>query len=267
MAEKRQAAADEAGIAEMVTSHEKEEAVLEALPGGLKPLPTIHDDLAQELLTLADRQVAEIRKLLGSQSAKPKLKRIEQIFKAKAGATPHVGEELERLMRIPSVAPKTAMLDASFDRAMATALNTYDKESVRAGGNIQSAFDDWEMGVRIYKSELRAAGATLAAQIEQATHQHDTDDFDYDEQPRGALVVRHYAKASKIAQSMVAYEKTMQQAGTDLATAYGKLMASVYSTIDALALAETVLIAAVQNAYAAFWTGAQTAVSQARPDR
>lgn len=66
---------------------------------------------------------------------------------------------------------------------------------------------------------------------------------------------------------MVTYEKTMQQAGTDLATAYGKLMAAVYSTIDALALAETVLLAAVQSAYSSFWTGAQSAVSQARPDR
>lgn len=266
MSEKRRTPA-ELEIAEMVSSPSQEEAALEALPGGLKPLPTIHDDLAQELLALADRQVAEIRKLLGSQSAKPKLKRIEQIFKAKAGSAPHVGEELERLMRIPTVAPKTAALDASFDRAMAMALNTYDKESVRAGSNIQSAFDDWAMAVRIYKSELRAAGSTLAAQIELATHQHDSEDYDYDEQPRGAPVVRHYATAAKIAQSMVSYEKTMQQAGADLATAYGKLMGQVYSTIDMLALAETVLISAVQTAYSAFWTGVQSAVSQARPDR
>jgi hypothetical protein len=121
------------------------------------------------------------------------------------------------------------------------------------------------MAVRIYKSELRAAGSVLAADIEAANHPVSPRDYtEYDEPARGAAQVQYYGKAAKIGQSLLTYEKTMQQAGTALATAYGQLTAELYSAVNALGVAEATLISATQTAYSIFWTGVQNAVAQTR---
>lgn len=268
MVEKRQtgegaASADEvSGPAVDREAMIREEALLDKLPEGLAPLPSVHDDLASDLLEIAERQVAEARKRLGPQSSKPKLKRIEDLFISKVGRAPRVSEELERMMRSAPSVKQTAVLDGSFDRALASALNTYDKSSIQAGATMQLAYDDWNMAVRVYKSELRASGALLAAAIEAA--EHPSAPRDYDEPARTAPQVGYYSKTTKVAQALLAYEMAMQQAGTALAAAYGHLTDELYSTMDMLAVAEATLITATQTAYSTFWAGVQEAVGQPR---
>lgn len=268
MVEKRHTRSDGAsGLADAEVGREeerREEALLIGLPDGLPSLPTIHDNLASELLELAERQVAETRQKLGSQTSKPKLKRIEELFNEKAGRAPRVGEETARLMRGPTVVQQTVALDGAFDRSLASALNVYDKSSVQSGALVQAAHDDWSMAVRIYKSQLRAAGAALAAEIDAANHPARNDYDEYDEPVRGAPHVQHYARAAKIGQSILNYEKTMQQAGGALAAAYGQLTTALYNAVNVLAVAEATLISATQTAYSTFWTGVQSAVGQAR---
>ncbi|HYC74665.1 hypothetical protein [Brevundimonas sp.] len=269
MVEKRQPRSD-AGAAPIESEDEVErrrrEELLEGLPDGLKPLPTVHDELATELLELAERQVAEMRKRFGPSSSKPRLKRIEDLFVSKVGRAPRVSEEMQRLMRGPAAIQRVAVLDGSFDRALAAAFNAYDKSSVQSGSHVQTAYDDWSMAVRIYKSELRAAGSLLAAEIDAANHPATPpqDYDDYEDPVRAEPHVRHYVRSAKIGQSLLAYEKTMQQAGTALAGAYGQLNTELYNAADGLAVAEATLIAATQTAYSIFWTGAQSAVGQAR---
>lgn len=247
------------------TERRREDEILEGLPDGLRPLPTLHDDLSEELLALAERQVAETRKKLGSETSKPRLKQIENLFNAKAGRAPRVGEEMERLMRSIPIVQQTASLDGSFDRAMAAAINVYDKSSIQNGAIVQAAYDDWGMAVRIYKSELRAAGSLLAAEIEAINHPPGGHDYsDYDQPIRGSAQVQHYGRAAKIGHALLTYEKTMQQAGTALAVAYGQLTSALYNAVNGLAVAEATLIAATQTAHSVFWTGAQNAVSQSR---
>jgi hypothetical protein len=269
MAEKRHTGGESApeDRAEARADERREAALLEALPDGMRPLPTIHDDLSEELLALAERQVAETRKKLGEQSSKPKLKRIQELFTSKAGPPPKVSGEMEKLLASPLVVQQTAGFDASFDRAVAMALNAYDKGSVQTGASVQAAYDDWGMAVRIYKSELDAAGALLAAEIEAINHPPTQRDYDYtdsDEPVRGGAQVHHYVRAAKIGQVLLAYEKNMQKASGELATAYGELVSGLYAAVNALAVAEATLISATQTAYQVFWTSAQNAVAQAR---
>ncbi len=243
----------------------QQDALLDSLPGGLAPLPSIHDDLAAELLALAEQQLAETRKKFGREASKPKLKRILSLFNDSAGRAPSVDAELARQMRSLGAVQQTAQLDGVFDRALATALNVYDKTSVQSGANVQSAQDNWSMAVRVYKSELRAAGAVLRAEIEAVNHPPAQRDFnEYEEPLRGASQVQHYLKSAKIGQSLLTYEKTMQQAGAALVTAYGQLTAELFAAVNTLAVAEATLISATQSAYSTFWNGVQSAVAQSR---
>jgi len=235
------------------------------LPDGLPALPTIQDDLATELLELAERQVTEARKKLGPQASKPKLKRIEALFYERAGRAPKVSEETAKFLRGPATVQQTAVLDAAFDRSVATAMNVYDKSSIQSGALVQSAYDDWNLAVRIYRSQMRSAGAVLVAEIEAARHPAQSRDYEeYDEPMRGGVQVHYYAKAAKIGQSILEYEKTMQKAGAALAGAYGQLTTELYAALNTLAVAEATLISANQTAYSTFWTGMQTAMGQTR---
>jgi hypothetical protein len=263
MVEKRHSKAHEAFAGEeLVPSAEREDAVLERLPGGLAPLKTIHDDLALELLDLAERQVEEARKKLGSKSSKPRLKRIEEMFVKRAGRAPPVEDDLERALRSGGMVSHVATLDGAFDHVLATGLNTFDKASVQSGAAVQSAYDDWTMAARIYKSEMRAGSAVLYAAIEAADHPGQP--MSYDSQLKVEQQLDHYTKSDKIGAAMLTYERRMQQAGADLAHAYGVLMAALYGAVNTLAVAEATLIAVNQTANKTYWTNVQSAMSQVR---
>lgn len=243
-----------------------EDALLERLPDGLAPLVTITDETAAELLELAERQVAEARKKLGPQSAKPRLKRVQDMFAAKAGRAPRVSEEVDRMMRSTGVASLIAAADSTFDHTMAGGFNNFDHASITAAAAFQTAYDNWSMAVRYYKADLRTAGAVLADHIRAAKHPVTPPDadYEYDSPPRGQAFVDHYTSADKIADAILNYEKAMQVAGTQLALAYGLLLGGLYSAVTAVAVAEATLISVTQGAYKTFWTSAQHAISQSR---
>lgn len=236
----------------------REDVMLEQLPGGLKTLTTVHDDVVAELLDLAERQVAEARKKLGLQTAKPRLKKVEALFTTKAGKPPHVDEEVERQMR-GNFAAQIAGYDGNFDHTLAVGYNNFDKTSVQASSNVQNAHDAWSMAVRIFKSEMRVAGAVLNAAIEAATHPATNG---YDEPLRGRQQIDYYTRSSKIADSLLAYERTMQEANTALTAAVGQLVTALYGAVSALAVAEATQIAVTQGAYKSFWTSVQGAINQ-----
>jgi hypothetical protein len=264
MVERRQVRSHEtaAEVDNLTPMPEREDVALERLPGGLAPLNTLHDDLASELLDLAERQVAEARKKLGPQSSKPRLQHIAEMFATKAGKEPRVGEELERAMRSPALVAQIATLDGTFDHTLATGLNLFDKASVQSGAAVQAAYDDWTMAARIYKSEIRAGGAILSAAIEAANHP--TQPLSYDTPLKAEPQVDHFTKADKIGTALLVYEKRMQAAAADLAHAYGVLMSALYGAVNALAVAEATLISVTQTANKTFWTNVQTAMSQIR---
>lgn len=262
MTEKRQGRESTADT--LTAGTEQEDALLERLPDGLAPLVTITDETAAELLELAERQVSEARKKMGPQASKPRLKRVQDLFNSKAGRAPRVSEDVDRLMRSTGVATQIANADAAFDHTMAGAYNIFDRSSVNAGSSFQTAYDNWTMAVRIYKADLRTAGAILADQIRAAKHLPALLDYDYETPARGQVQVDHYTAADKIGDAILAYEKSMQVAGTALAMAYGVLLSGLYSAVTALAVAEATLIASAQGAYKSFWTSAQTALGQTR---
>lgn len=247
-------------------SAKDEDALLERLPDGLAPLVTITDETAADLLELAERQVTEARKKLGPQSSKPRLKRVQDMFAAKAGRAPRISEELDRLMRSTGVASQIAAADSTFDHTMAAAFNNFDHASITSAAAFQTAYDNWSMAVRYYKADLRTAGAVLADHIRAAKHPVSPPDYEYeyDGPSRGQIYIDHYTSADKIGDAILVYEKAMQVAGTQLATAYGQLLGGLYSAVTAVAVAEATLISVTQGAYKSFWTSAQHAMNQSR---
>jgi hypothetical protein len=266
MVEKRQADKETSTPVhrDIVGDSSREDASLEHLPGGLSSLKLAPDQVASELLELAERQVAEARRKLGSDSTKPRLKRLEEMFEARSGREPGVSPDLERTLRSNVFVPQVATLDSTYDHTVATAYNIFDKISVQTGASVQASYDDWQLAVRIYKSEMRAAGAILEAGVEIAAHPNQPVDYDYDTQLRAEAQVSHFTKSDKIATALLTYEKRMQQAASDLSRAYGLLITSLYGAANGLGVAEATLISSIQSASKSFWTGVQNAIGQVR---
>lgn len=266
MVEKRQADKEAAGAVarDIATESNEQDTVLNHLPGGLSSLKLASDQVASELLELAERQVEEARRKLGSESTKPRLKRLKEMFEARSGREPEVGPDLERTLRSNALVPQVATLDSAYDHAVASAYNIFDKISVQTGATVQASYDDWQMAVRIYKSEMRAAGAILEAGVETAAHPNQPADNDFDTQLRAVAQVNHFIKSDKIATALLTYEKRMQQAASDLSRAYGLLITNLYGAANGLGVAEATLISTIQDASKTFWTGVQHAVGQVR---
>lgn len=263
MVEKRQTRSEAASATEdSLAGASTDDAGLETLPGDVRGLKMVVDKNASELLELAEQQVAEARRRLGPETIKPRMKRVEELFAAHAGKPPRVSEDLERSMRSSALVAQVATLDGTFDHSVATGYNIFDKASVQAGAAMQVAYDDWQLAVRMYRSELRAGGSTLLGAIEIANHPPLADDF---EQPlRGESQVSYFTRTDKIGVALLAYEKRIQSASVDLAKAYGTLIGALYAASSGLAVAEATLIAVIQTANKTFWTGIQNAVSQVR---
>lgn len=253
-----------AGIAEGGTAADanQEDAMLGDLPDGMAPLPTVPDAMVTELLALAEQLVGIARMQLGPQSSKPRLKRVEELFRDKARQAPKVDEELDKSIRSLGSVAQVAGLDQSYDQAMATAFNAFDKTSVDAGSNVQQAYDDWTLGVRLYKAASRSAGAILSAAIDNA--KNTASGVATDSTFRDRAQLEYYTRSAAIATALLTYEKSMAKASTDLAAAFGKLISGLYGGFTQVAVGEATLLSAGQAASLSFWTKLHSDRSQSR---
>lgn len=238
------------------------EKMLEGMPDGQKALAKVQDDTAKEILAIAEQLVADARKKLGKSHSKPRAKNVSELFGKYAGKPPEVHEELSKHLRANEHVGKIAALDQEFDKAVATALNHFDQTSVESGGKIQDAVDTWTLAVRIFTAETRTAAAVFLACIEKA--EKDKADRHDANNERESKLVRHYKKAQSIGDGLVVYEKALAKSTDELATAFGKLVKSLFTSAVNVASAEATLISASQKASHQFWTKAYAELSKTK---
>lgn len=261
MADTRAAKPDDA-VGEANSDAAAADRNLDQLPDGLRPLKTIHTETVEKLLSLAEEMVADARKRFGRQSAKPRIKQVEELFLEHAGKAPDVERHRDEAMRQIDTVEKVATLDQAYDKSVATALNAFDKTSGDAGRSVQDAYDKWTMAVRIYRSEARSAGTIFYAEIEKAKSVHPQSDAGtvVREQPQ----IAYYTRGSAIAQALVTYEQTMAKSASTLVAAFGALMTGLYTGFASTAVGEATLVSASQTATLTFWTGVQQALRSNR---
>ncbi|MDJ0641804.1 MAG: hypothetical protein QNJ15_03215 [Erythrobacter sp.] len=230
------------------------------LPGDHRGLRTVQDKLVDSLLTHAEKLVEEAKSKLGRSHEKPRLDEVRQLFVKYAGDDPDPGAKLDKAMRTVDQIGNTAELDQDFDRSMANAFNDFDKTSVESGARVQEACDSWTMAVRIYRSEARAAGSVFLGAVEAAKAKTD-DERSSEVDAEAKVLVDHFTASTAIATALETYEGSVAAAASELASAFAELSTSLYQSVTDMAVAESTLISAAQQAGLAFWTGVRSQLS------
>lgn len=230
------------------------------LPGDHRGLRTVQDRLVDSLLSHAEKLVEEAKSKLGRSKEKPRLDDVRDLFVKYAGDDPEPGKMLDKAMRTVDQIGNTAALDQDFDRTMASAFNDFDKTSVESGARVQEACDSWTMAVRIYRSEARAAGSIFLGAVEAAKDKTD-DERSTEVDAEAKVLVDHFTASAAIATALETYEGAVATAASELATAFADLSTSLYQSVTDMAVAESTLISAAQQAGLEFWTGVRGQLS------
>lgn len=228
---------------------------LRQLPDNTAALAMAQGRNANNILALAESIVSETRSRLGENTSKPRVIDVIELFTEHAGQAPEVPEKLSHELRQPNRAEQVANLDGDWDKAYASAVNTFDKTSIEAGSKVQEAVDNWRLAVRIYESEARNAAAIFKADIEKAhlmtgtkggTHPFLDEHVDY------------YEQSSAIGTGLVQYESSISQATSELASALGELIQELFNSSASLTVGEATFIDESQKASQSFWAGVQS---------
>lgn len=247
-------------------SDQQQDEILKKLPGGMKFFETVHYRNENEIIKLAESLVKDLRKKLGSNTSKPRMKAVEDMFYSYAKKPRKVPKAVEDVIRKPAHVEKIAVLDQSYDQAVAKAVNAFDQTSVEAGSKVQEAYDNWTLAVRIYESACRSAGAVFKAKIVQA--HEEADQVLKSALGLGAHDIRlseesmYFTRSKAIGTGLVDFESSISKASGDLAKAFGALIADLFGAVSNTCEGEATLIAATQTASLTFWSGVESELAK-----
>lgn len=236
---------------------------LRKLPGELNPLSdnkwksaTGMAELAENLLAFGETITKNVIDRLESSPEEPTAKRIETLFKDSLdNPVPELPSNLDKELRLLSHIEQISQFDQVWDKALATAINDFEKVGVASIGKVQMARVNWMLAVRLYESESRNAWTIFKSSTKKSAAENPT----FGDTHRAVYQqVAYYKNSSEVSKALLSYEQSMAKAATDLAAAFGELITQIFDGFTSDSVGEAALIRANQLASEEYWTSVQS---------